>query len=1034
MPILDTKVDPIGQSGQVPKLIYIETDDSLAEVQAPGYLNKLVREGIPIDTTSMALIITRETPSSKPVTNLYKISKVGADYNVFAVTDSTVYGATNLGSGIGVRGLYVNEVGGVLQFKSLRGTQGIEIDESSEVLIIKSTVTGFNPAYTYDGSAPANPSITGNWRHIGEFNVQAGSGNVILQSDTGSISLLAPNAGQTIFATASNLTATIGNQISLTASTQMFLSSGGPLTLSATTPVTGQITLNSPKLAASTSLVSAVTSNVLYYDTGTGAITHGLAPGGGSDWNLTGTNSGAGLKLGTNAANGWEYVANGNTFCTVSATGTTTWTGATTFNNVFTINSGFDITIASAQSVLITGDLRLGSTNLLATSQILYYNDISNLVTYGPVPSSGWDLTGTNSGAGLEFGTSTANGWSYVTNNAPFCTVSAAGLSTWSGGASFTGSFNVNSPSAFIQSIGNLNLWASNNINIFAGAGFSVEIGGVLSLTTVPAGVTPQILYWDSTTFQVTQGPAPSSSVWNLTGTNSGAGLRFGTNSPNGWEYVVDSVPFLTVSNGGIATWSGDIDFTGLFSINSPTSINLITTTDIKLIAPTGVQISNDLFLTNPSAGTAVNVLYYNPVSKLVSHAVAPAAFDPAANYTTTGDWDNSGDWGFTGETVINSGANLVSITSSNATPINITNTTGGVVLNGPAGANIGFTNSFGHLTATAPLVAFTATNINYSTGGGVTANYSGPNLNYTVNGDFNVNCVAVKLNTIALSSKPDQLYYDTVTKRVSYGPVSAFDTAANYTTTGEWLNQNDWTFEAGFVVNNGNNIAAITSTSAVPINITNIVGGVVASGNIATLNATTGDATVSAALGNIAITSSTGQVAINANDVVGIISDSAVIDCVGQVALQSDLEVRIAPTDLFIENLPAVSTDTALCYDPITFRVTQAVLAFQPVQNWVAITVPGTYTPLPNTTYFVDALNVIFELPLSVPTNAQFEFVGQNRNFVINANLGQSIRSISTVGVTITTLSLWNSFVIKCTDANTSFQVTQLMGNIDLT
>lgn len=56
MPILSTQVEPIGQSGQVPKLIYIETNDTIAEITATGYLNKLHAENIPLSSNDMALV------------------------------------------------------------------------------------------------------------------------------------------------------------------------------------------------------------------------------------------------------------------------------------------------------------------------------------------------------------------------------------------------------------------------------------------------------------------------------------------------------------------------------------------------------------------------------------------------------------------------------------------------------------------------------------------------------------------------------------------------------------------------------------------------------------------------------------------------------------------------------------------------------------------------------------------------------------------------------------------------------------------
>ena len=47
MPILNIDVNAIGQSGLAPKFIFIETNDTVAEVTTTGYLNGMVSQNIP---------------------------------------------------------------------------------------------------------------------------------------------------------------------------------------------------------------------------------------------------------------------------------------------------------------------------------------------------------------------------------------------------------------------------------------------------------------------------------------------------------------------------------------------------------------------------------------------------------------------------------------------------------------------------------------------------------------------------------------------------------------------------------------------------------------------------------------------------------------------------------------------------------------------------------------------------------------------------------------------------------------------------
>jgi hypothetical protein len=65
MTILDFNLDTVGQTGQVPKFIYFNTNNTLAEVTTAGYLNKFVEQGNILAETDMAVVVTRTTPNAR---------------------------------------------------------------------------------------------------------------------------------------------------------------------------------------------------------------------------------------------------------------------------------------------------------------------------------------------------------------------------------------------------------------------------------------------------------------------------------------------------------------------------------------------------------------------------------------------------------------------------------------------------------------------------------------------------------------------------------------------------------------------------------------------------------------------------------------------------------------------------------------------------------------------------------------------------------------------------------------------------------
>ena len=65
MPIQNIQINQPGQAGVFPAIIYIETNDTLAEVTSTGYLNGIVSKfGTPLFEANMALVTTKTSHSA----------------------------------------------------------------------------------------------------------------------------------------------------------------------------------------------------------------------------------------------------------------------------------------------------------------------------------------------------------------------------------------------------------------------------------------------------------------------------------------------------------------------------------------------------------------------------------------------------------------------------------------------------------------------------------------------------------------------------------------------------------------------------------------------------------------------------------------------------------------------------------------------------------------------------------------------------------------------------------------------------------
>lgn len=83
MPILNIKTSEVGLVGIKPNFVYIDTNDTLAQVTATGYLNGAVQRGADFAEWNMALVTTKTTPNATSTeVALLEIAHVGGDWSL----------------------------------------------------------------------------------------------------------------------------------------------------------------------------------------------------------------------------------------------------------------------------------------------------------------------------------------------------------------------------------------------------------------------------------------------------------------------------------------------------------------------------------------------------------------------------------------------------------------------------------------------------------------------------------------------------------------------------------------------------------------------------------------------------------------------------------------------------------------------------------------------------------------------------------------------------------------------------------------
>lgn len=113
MAILNILIEETGLSGVLPRIVYIDTNSTLAQVTTAGFLNKAVSQGYQFNEKDMALVSTKTTPSAATSqVSWLEISKSGANWSLVsnsstqALADGDIFvgNASNVATGVTMSG------------------------------------------------------------------------------------------------------------------------------------------------------------------------------------------------------------------------------------------------------------------------------------------------------------------------------------------------------------------------------------------------------------------------------------------------------------------------------------------------------------------------------------------------------------------------------------------------------------------------------------------------------------------------------------------------------------------------------------------------------------------------------------------------------------------------------------------------------------------------------------------------------------------------------------------------------------------
>lgn len=140
MGILSINQNLPGLAGVVPKLIFIDTDDSLATITSTGYLNSVVQNhNVALSETDMILITTKDPASSSRSVGAFAVSYSGGNWSLGDTNNSLDFGLVD-------GELLIGKAGSLAQKANLIAGTNMSIVNGPGTITLNATGSGGGPS------------------------------------------------------------------------------------------------------------------------------------------------------------------------------------------------------------------------------------------------------------------------------------------------------------------------------------------------------------------------------------------------------------------------------------------------------------------------------------------------------------------------------------------------------------------------------------------------------------------------------------------------------------------------------------------------------------------------------------------------------------------------------------------------------------------------------------------------------------------------------------------------------------------------
>jgi len=153
MSILEIKLGSTGLVDVKPRVDYLLTDNTVAEILIAGYLNHAVDQGYFFNQGDLVCVVTKSSPTARQDSGIYQVDHNGANWNLIPTTSSLLLTA----------GQYTTVGGAAITIPGLAATDLAFVqmvdNGSNNVTIINAVATTDTLTITFSGDPAGNTIV-----------------------------------------------------------------------------------------------------------------------------------------------------------------------------------------------------------------------------------------------------------------------------------------------------------------------------------------------------------------------------------------------------------------------------------------------------------------------------------------------------------------------------------------------------------------------------------------------------------------------------------------------------------------------------------------------------------------------------------------------------------------------------------------------------------------------------------------------------------------------------------------------------------